>query len=381
MTSVPAPAGLPEVYLDWNATTPPHPAVLEAMAAAAREGWANPASVHAAGRRARALVEDAREAVAALVASDARDVVLTSGGTEANNLALSGAVGLVGSRLEHPSVTRVLEARAAQGVPVRFVDVGEGGRVEPAAVERALAELPPGSVVALSAVNHETGVVQPVAEVEAVARTRGARLHVDAVQAVGRLPRELWRAGDTLSLSAHKLRGPKGIGALVSVPGTRITPVLLGGSQERGLRPGTVDPISAAGFGAAARRAVDGPDRYARVAALRDHLERALVGRALPNGASSPRAPHVSNVSFGGVAGDELVAALDLEGIRVSSGSACSAGTSEPSPVLLAMLGAVRARGAVRVSLGEDTTMEEIIRLLRAVDVVLARLAARTSST
>jgi cysteine desulfurase len=378
---VPPPAREPEAYLDWNATTPPHGAVLDAMAVAARDGWGNPASVHAAGRRARALVEDAREAVAALARVDARDVVLTSGGTEANNLALAGAPGLVASRLEHPSVTRVLEARAADGLPVRFVEVGEAGRVEPAAVARALSELPRGSVVALSAVNHETGVLQPLREVASVARELGARFHVDAVQAAGRLPAEFWREGDTLSLSAHKLRGPKGIGALVMTPGTRVTPVLLGGGQERGLRPGTVDPVAAAGFGVAARRAVDGPARYAEVAVLRDHFERSLGERCQRNGAQSPRAPHVSNVSFPGLAGDELVAALDLEGVRISSGSACSAGTSEPSPVILAMLGVERARSAVRVSLGEETTMEEIIRLLRALDVVLARPEARTSST
>jgi cysteine desulfurase len=381
VSAVEPPAVPPEVYLDWNATTPPLAAVVEAMADAVREGWANPASVHAAGRRARALVEDAREAVARLAGVEARDVVLTSGGTEANNLALAGAPGLVGTRLEHPSVTRVFETRAAFGVPVRFLEVGDSGRVEPALVAQALAELPAGSVVALSAVNHETGVVQPVAEVETVVRACGARLHVDAVQAAGRLPPEVWRAGDTLSLSAHKLRGPKGIGALVTKPGTRVTPILLGGSQERGLRPGTVDPVAAAGFGVAASRAVDGPGRYARLAALRDHLERSLAERARPNGAGSPRAPHVSNVSFDGVAGDELVAALDLEGVRVSSGSACSAGTSEPSPVILAMLGVDRARSAVRVSLGEDTTMEDIIRLLRALEVVMPRLRARPSST
>jgi cysteine desulfurase len=380
VSRVAAAAGEPEVYLDWNATTPPLRAVVEAMAAAAREAWGNPASVHAAGRRARALVEDAREAIALLAGAEARDVVLTSGGTEANNLALSGAPGLVGSRLEHPSVTRVLEARAALGVPVRFVDVGEDGRVDPAAVERALTELPGGSVVALSAVNHETGVVQPVEDVARVVRAAGARLHVDAVQAAGRLSHQHWRAGDTLALSAHKLRGPKGIGALVSAPGTRITPILLGGSQERGLRPGTVDSTAAAGFGVAARHAVDGPARYERLAALRDHLERTLGDRARPNGALAARAPHVSNVSFRDVAGDELVAALDLEGVRVSSGSACSAGTSEPSAIILAMLGPERARSAVRVSLGEDTTMEEIIRFLRAVDVVLPRLGTRTSS-
>lgn len=374
------PGGAPrEIYLDWNATTPPHPDVVRVMAEAARTGWGNPASVHGAGRRASSLVEDARHAIAELVGRDARDVILTSGGTEANNLALSGASALVTSRLEHPSVTRVAEAFEAKGQTVRWLPVGESGRIEPGHLERALAGLPPGAVVALAAVNHETGVIQPVREVAMIARAAGATLHVDAVQALGRLPVELVAGADTMSVAAHKLRGPKGIGALVSRPGKLPSPVLLGGSQERGARPGTVDAVAAAGFGLAARLAATGAERYARLGALRDGLERSLG--ALPvNGASAPRAPHVSNFSLPGVRGDELAAALDLEGIRVSSGSACTAGTSEPSKVIEAMLGRERALSALRVSLGELTQTEDIERFLVVFRAVVPRLSKRSSS-
>jgi len=364
----------PEVYLDWNATTPPLRSVVEAMARRAGDAWGNPASVHATGRRARALVEDAREAVARLVGRDARDVVLTSGGTEANNLALSGAPGLVVSRLEHPSVTRVAEAFAARGVPVRWVPVPESGRVDPEAVAEALAGLPRGSVVALSAVNHETGVIQPVSEVAGVVARAEGRLHVDAVQAVGRLPPETWAQGDSLALAAHKIRGPKGIGALVLSPGRTALPVLLGGAQERGVRPGTVDPLCALGFGIAAAHATNGPARYAELAGLRDRVDRELALVSLLNGSASPRAPHVTNRSVGRISGDELVAALDLEGIRLSAGSACSAGTSEPSPVITAMVGRERARTAIRVSLGEESDDRGITRFLDALRAVLARL-------
>jgi len=374
-------AGAAEVYLDWNATTPPLRAVVEAMAERAGDAWGNPASVHATGRRARAVVEDAREAIARLVGRDARDVVLTSGGTEANNLALAGAPGLVTSRLEHPSVTRVAEAFEARGVPVRWVRVPDSGRVEPDAIDEALADLPRGSVVALSAVNHETGVIQPVIEVASRVATAGARLHVDAVQAVGRLPRETWAHGDSLALAAHKIRGPKGIGALVLSPGRQALPVLLGGAQERGVRPGTVDPLCALGFGLAAAHAVQGPARYAELAGLRDRVDDELASVSLLNGCSSPRAPHVTNRSVTGVIGDELVAALDLEGVRVSAGSACSAGTSEPSPVITAMAGRERARAAIRVSLGEESDERGITRFLDVLRAVLTRLDAHPSGT
>ena len=348
------------IYLDWNATTPPHPAVLAAMARAAEDSWGNPASTHGVGRKARARVEDAREKLAEICAVHARDVLFTSGGTEANNLALAGAVGLALSRIEHPSVTRVAEQLEQRGVPVVWVGVPETGRLEPEAYREALQRLPRGSIAVLMAANHETGVLQPLEEVALVAHALGATLHVDAVQALGKLAPETWRFADSLAVAAHKIRGPKGVGAL-AFRGTKAPkPVLLGGSQERGLRPGTVDPIAAAGFLAALEQAEQGPDRYAALALLRDDFERAFASVAALNGGQVARLPHVSNVSFPGASGDEVVAALDLLGVCVSSGSACSAGTTEPSTVISAMLGRDRARTAVRVSLGEATTSDEI---------------------
>jgi cysteine desulfurase len=368
------------IYLDWNATTPPHPAVIEAMRRAWETAWANPASVHGPGRAARACVERAREGVAALTGFDARDVILTSGGTEANNLALTLARGgaLVVSRVEHPSVVRAAEQLAAGGVEVAWVEPEPSGRVEPGAVADAIARVAgraagreSGVLVALQAVNHETGVIQPVAEVAELAHARGATLFVDAVQAVGRLGAEAWAGADLVSVAAHKIRGPKGIGALATRPGVRPLPVLLGGAQERGLRPGTQDPAAAAGLAAAAERAREGPSRYAALGALRDHLEGELVaigaraGAAPARNGEGRRAPHVSNLSWPGWRGDELCAALDLAGVAVSSGSACSAGTAEPSPVLRAMVGLGRATSAVRVSIGEETTADDVDEALR----------------
>jgi cysteine desulfurase len=210
------------------------------------------------------------------------------------------------------------------------------------------------------AANHETGVLQPLEEVALAAHALGATLHVDAVQALGKLPPSTWRFADSLALAAHKIRGPKGIGALAFRGQNAPRPVLVGGSQERGLRPGTVDPVAAAGFLAALQRADDAPERYAGLSVLRDELEQAFSAFASVNGAGAPRLPHVSNLSFNGVSGDELVAALDLLGVCVSSGSACSAGTTEPSTVITSMLGRERARAAVRVSLGESTTEAQI---------------------
>lgn len=348
------------IYLDWNATTPPHPTVLAAMARAAEGAWGNPSSTHGIGRRARAGVEDAREKLAEICAVHPRDVLFTSGGTEANNLALAGAVGVALTRLEHPSVTRVAEQLEQRGVPVAWVSVPASGRVDPEAYRDALGRLPRGSLAVLMAANHETGVLQPLEQVALVAHALDATLHVDAVQALGKLPPETWRFADSLALAAHKIRGPKGIGALAFRGAKAPKPVLLGGSQERGLRPGTVDPVAAAGFLAALEHSAQGPARYAELSALRDDFERALSSVARVNGGEVARLPHVSNLSFPGQSGDELVAALDLLGVCVSSGSACSAGTTEPSTVISAMLGRDHARGAVRVSLGEATSKDEI---------------------
>jgi cysteine desulfurase len=197
-------------------------------------------------------------------------------------------------------------------------------------------------------------------------------LHVDAVQALGKLPPQAWRFADSLSVAAHKIRGPKGIGALAFRGSKAPKPVLLGGSQERGIRPGTVDPVAAAGFLAALERATDGPARYRELARLRDDFEESFAGTALINGEGAPRLPHVSNLSFPGSSGDEIVAALDLLDVCVSSGSACSAGTAEVSPVITAMLGRPRAQAAVRISLGESTTFSDIQAAKRAFRRVLA---------
>ena len=318
-------------------------------------------------------MEDTREKIAEICAVHPRDVLLTSGGTEANNLALSRAPGIALSRIEHPSLTRVAEEAGGRGIPVAWVRVPMNGRIEPESYRSALIGLPRGSVAVLTAANHETGVLQPIEQVALVAHELGATLHVDAVQALGKLEPEAWRFADSLALAAHKIRGPKGIGAFAFRGPHAPRPVLLGGSQERGLRPGTVDPIAAAGFLAALERINDGPARYRALAALRDDFERALADVAELNGADVPRLPHVSNLSFHGSSGDELVAALDLIGVYVSSGSACSAGTTEPSSIITAMHGRERAREAVRTSLGETTTAAQIQTAIAAFRRVLGK--------
>jgi cysteine desulfurase len=368
---VASPPAAEPLYFDWNATTPPHPAVVAAMVEAAGSTWGNPASVHATGRRARAVVDELREALAGAFGISARDVVLTSGGTEANNLALAAAPGLVTSRLEHPSVVRLAEALESRGRPVRWLPVPASGCLRPESLDLLTRGLPAGSWLAVQAVNHETGVLQPVAPLLERAHAAGLRVHVDAVQAFGKLPLDELAAADRISVAAHKIRGPKAIGALL-FRGAPPEPLLLGGSQERGLRPGTVDPILAAGFRMAVEHARSGPERWRRVAVHRDALEHALLAVAVVNGEGA-RLPHVSNLSFGEIRGDELVAALDLLGVQVSSGSACSAGTPEPSPVVTAMLGKARALGAVRVSLGEDVSSADLERAKAAFFQALGR--------
>jgi cysteine desulfurase len=346
------------LYLDWNATSPPHPDVISAMLETARDTWGNPASVHYVGRRARAVVEGLRESLAVELEVEARDIIFTSGGTEANNLALAHANGLATSRLEHPSVVRVAEALEAAGRPVVWIPVPQSGRLEPSDIAAACERVGQGGTLALQSANHETGVVQPLAEAVELAHRAGLRVHVDAVQSFGKLRVPGLEKADTLSVAAHKVRGPKGLGAL-AFRERAPTPLLLGGAQERGLRPGTVDPVAAAGFHAALRRLSAAAAEWAALESLRDEFERALSPAGVRNG-TAPRLPHVSNLSFAGARGDELVAALDLLGVRVSSGSACAAGTAEPSPVISAMLGRERAVSAVRASLGPGLDTEQM---------------------
>lgn len=359
------------VYLDYNATALPLPAAREAMDLARRDAWGNPASVHAVGRTARAWLEDARERIALALQVPARAVIFVSGGTEANNWALREANTLVTSRLEHPSVTRVAEELERRGGTVSWLPVATEGTVLLSELERVLATTPPGATLALMAANHETGVLQPIAAAAELCRRHGARLHVDAVQFLGKAPAADLGVGDTLSIAAHKLGGPKGIGALV-FRGRAPAHCLVGGAQERGLRPGTQDAVLAAGFAAAVEHAVTALPTRGRLEALRDQLERTLASVSVRNG-DAARLPHVSNLSFPGRSGPELVAALDLLGVCVSSGSACSAGTLEPSLGIAAMAGPERARSAVRFSLGEATTRSDVERAASAVLSVLGR--------
>jgi cysteine desulfurase len=366
------------IYLDWNATTPPAEEVTRRMADALGRIWGNPSSVHGAGRSARAEVEDARAAIGDALGLDARDVLLTGGATESNNIALRSLVGgggtLVTSRIEHPSVTRVAEALESEGVAVLWLAPSDAGVIDPASVEVALRERRAGpACVTVTAVNHETGVLQPVAALAEIAHRHGALLHVDAAQAFGKIEPEAFAGGDLVSIAAHKIRGPKGVGALATRPGIKLRPVLRGGAQEKGIRPGTVDPIAAIGFGAAVTRARSGPERYRPIAALRDSLEARLVAAGARVNGAGLRAPHVTNLSFDGWRGPELAAALDLEGVCVSSGSACSAGTAEPSAVITAMLGIGRAASALRISLGDASTEAETDAAMAAFERVLAR--------
>lgn len=357
-------------YLDYNATSPRIEAVFEAMLDAGRRVWANPSSVHGEGREARALLEESRESIARVVGLEARGVVFTSGGTEANNWALADARHIVTSRLEHPSVTRAAEAAARRGAAVTWLPLDATGRVDPASLERTLKSLGVPALVAVMAVSHETGVVQPIPELARVAREAGATLHVDAVQWLGKGDPEWFALADSVSVASHKLGGPKGIGALLL---RRSPPVrlLFGGAQERGHRPGTQDPVLAFGFARALEHAERVRPQRGRLESLRDHLEEGVRGSAQRNG-TAPRLPHVANLSFAGHSGPELVAALDLLGVAVSSGSACSAGTLEPSEAISAMSGLERARCAVRFSLGEFTSRADIDACLLALSKLLA---------
>lgn len=364
------------IYLDWNATSPPLPEVIDAVTQASLHSWGNPSSSHSIGTRARRDLEDARERVASLMGRHPFDVIFTSGGTEANNLAIRAHLSRVDhvlcSRIEHPSVVRVVEAAEADH-HVHWIPVDHRGVVGPDLVAHHLHEAKAPAVVLIQSVNHETGVIQPVEPIVRIAHEHGALVHVDAVQAVGKLDGRPWRDADTVTLTAHKIRGPKGIGALVGGSCQGLRPLLLGGPQERKLRPGTVASPLAVGFGVAASWALRSPARYDAIRVLRDALEHALIRLGARRNGDEPRAPHVTSVSFDDLRGDELVAALDVEGVCVSSGSACSSSSAEASPVVAAMLGRRRSAGAVRVSLGDETTGEQIDRAILGFRTVIER--------
>ena len=381
----------PEVrtYLDHNATTPLAPAVLEAMILVLREQFGNASSVHMFGQTAKAQVDGARAAVADLIGARPQEIVFTSGGTEADNLAVRGVAEasapgrkrhIVASAIEHEAVLKTLKALNRRGWKTSLVPVAENGIVAPDALEAALTD--ETALVSVMHANNEIGTVQPVAELAALARRRGALFHTDAVQSAGKLPLAVDELGvDLLSLSAHKLNGPKGVGALWVRRGVRLVAGQTGGGQERNRRAGTENVPGIAGFGAAARLAAAAVDAgRAEIAALRDRLETGIL-EAVPgtvvNGDRERRVPNTTNISFEGVEAESLLIALDLEGVAVSTGSACSSGTLEPSHVLRAMgCSPHRSQTSIRFSLGLDNTAGQIDRVVEILPRVVGKLRA-----
>jgi cysteine desulfurase len=377
----------PEIYLDYAATSPVDPAVTAAMLECLEHEFGNPSSQHAAGRRARRLVEAARAAVAARVGADPGALVFTSGATESNNLALKGVLrrerkrraGLVTTRIEHKSVLDTARALEAEGFAVTYVDAERDGSIDPERVAAAI--VADTALVSVMHVNNETGVVQDVDAIGRLCRQRGVPLHVDAAQSVGKVPLDLSSAPiDLCSLTAHKVCGPKGVGALYVAPGVVLAPQQQGGEQEHGLRAGTLATHQVVGMGRAYELA-DASLEAPRLAALRDRLWRELarIPGARPNGASARRAAHLLNVTFPGVEGESLRWAL--RGIAVSAGSACAADSPEASHVLTGMgLSDVLAASSLRFSVGRFTTESDVVRAAAVVAAAVGRLRAVAKS-
>ena len=370
---------LMRIYLDNNATTRVDPSVLDALSGSLRDIYGNASSIHKEGQAARRRLEEARESVAALIGATAREVVFTSGGTESNNAAIFGVAAtrgfhhIVTTAIEHPSVIEPLQELERRGHQLTIVPPSPDGTVDASAVISAIRE--GTSFVAMMLVNNETGVIQPVAEVASVCRARGIHVHCDAVQAAGRLDLDVNALGvDTLALSAHKIHAPKGVGALFVRKGLALERLMFGGAQERRRRAGTENVPLAAAFGVAAELARDSTARPA-IRARRDRLESELASEQITvNGAGADRVANTASITFRNADGEGLVIALDLDGVAVSTGAACSSGRVEPSHVLLAMgLTPDQARSTVRFSLSRMTTDEEVSGAVEALRSVLPR--------
>lgn len=397
-----------QIFLDHNSTTPVLDEVVECMADCYRRGYGNPASQHAVGRQARRLVEEAREAIALLLGAKLGGrrpdrLLFTSGGTESNNLAVFGLAGerrgrLIISAIEHPSVAGPAEFLASHGWQLEQLGPNHDGVIETGRLTEFLTTAAASTrtqvqgqaawtIVSAMLGNNETGVLQPVAELARACHERGIALHTDAVQVVGKLPVDFGKLGAaTLAFSAHKFHGPGGIGGLLLRGDIELQPVLYGGFQQGGLRPGTEPVPLIVGMHKALeiwRREAD--ERARRMTALRDRFESALRSRVpavIVNGAEALRLPHTSNVSFPGLDRRALAMALDLEGVACSTGSACASGSSEPSPVLLAMgLPQEVVAGSLRFSVGATTTEAEIDAAIERVISVVERLEATNINT
>ena len=370
------------VYLDNNATTPVLPEVLEAMRPYFGEHFGNASSIHHHGQETRAAVERARESVAELLGCRASELVFTSGGTEGDNLALFGLARpgdhVITSTIEHHAVMNACKHLEDKGCEVTSLLVDGRGLVDPDDVKLALR--PSTKLISIMMANNETGVVQPVEEIGKIAAEADVYFHTDAVQAAGKIPIDVNKIGcDLLTISGHKLHAPQGVGALYVRKGTRLEPMLYGGSHERSRRAGTENVPGIVGLGKAAELAIArferGDDK--KMAALRDRLEGVLsqLEASGVNGHGAPRVPNTSNIYFDYIEGEALVIALDLKGLAVSTGAACSSGAIEPSHVLTAMgLRADRARASIRFSLGKQNTAEDVEFALGIVPETVARL-------
>lgn len=379
------------IYLDANATTPVLPEVVAALTPYFTTSFGNPSSAHAGGQRTRAAVERARASLAALLGCAAKEIIFTSGGTEADNLALTGVLQpfldrrepahLITSALEHHAVLHAAEALERRGVEVTWLRPASDGLLSPADLEGALK--PHTRLVSVMLANNETGVMQPVGKLARITKAHGALFHTDAVQAAGKLPLDLsgeFKNVDLLALSGHKMYAPQGTGALFLRKGVQLAPMLHGGPHERQRRAGTENVPGIVGLGKAAEMAhawLAGPGP-ATMAALRDRLEAGLlagVSEVEVNAQGAPRMGNTTSLRFDGIDAERLLIALDLQGVSASFGAACQSGATEPSHVLLAMgLSAAQARSSVRFSLSRLTTAAEIDRVLEIIPAVVARL-------
>ncbi len=371
------------VYLDNNASTPVLPEVFEAMKPFYLERFGNASSIHHYGQHARAAVERARGSVATLLNARPAEIVLTSGGTESDNLGIFGFMSkgdhVITSTIEHSAVLNTCKRLEQMGCEVTYLPVNHRCEVDPDELRKALR--PTTKLISIMMANNETGVVQPVEEIGKIAKEADVFFHTDAVQAVGKVPVDVQKIGcDALSISGHKIHGPQGTGALFIKKGTLIQPLLYGGNHERQRRAGTENLPGIVGLGKAAEiskewLANNGP---AEMADMRNHLENSLLRKmddAGVNGEGAPRVPNTTNIYVDHIEGEALVIALDLKGLAVSSGAACSSGAIEPSHVLLAMgMSHQRARGSIRISLGKQTTQEDVDFAIQVIPETVARL-------
>ncbi|MGD0304400.1 MAG: cysteine desulfurase family protein [Candidatus Acidiferrales bacterium] len=379
------------VYLDHNATTPVDPAVLDAMQPFFSDAYGNASSIHSAGQRARAAVDASRDSVARLIGAKPSEIVFTSGGTEADNLAVFGSIEsarsassarphLITTAIEHHAVLNAAQYAAKKGIDVTFVPVSASGVVDAEKVRAALR--PETFLISVMHANNELGTIQPIEEIARVAAEADVYFHADAVQSAGKLPLNVKNLGvDLLTLSAHKIYGPKGVGALCVRAGTPIAPQMFGGHHERDRRPGTENVPAIVGFGRAAELAAKhlaSDDESTRMAQLRDKFEHEILA-SVPgtrvNGDPHRRVANTTNLSFDGIAGEAFVIALDLLGISVSTGAACSSGAIEPSHVLRAIgLTDDQAESSIRFSLGRHTTAAEIDYVIATVKATVERM-------